>query len=145
LVPDRQVERPRQLADLGLGQVAAHKRTERARLLHGTPPWAVVSLVVGVLALDDDGKAVLARVGPEKLKDRRLAVITAVGLVGADVVVRQRVVGDHPMGNMMLLREIGGGLLHRERIDGRRDGHSKEPVSEHKGGRVGEKGTVDTA
>ena len=70
-------------------------------------------LLVGLLelALDDHAEPALSGDGPQKVQDRGLAVITAIGSVGTNIEVLQRIGGDGLVGDPVAFCESGGGLV----------------------------------
>ena len=82
LVPGRQAGAARQLADFVLGQIDFVERAAHAELARRLAARTVVAAVVGVVAVDDDGAAVIG--DPRQVRvELVLAVVAAVRRVGA--------------------------------------------------------------
>ena len=74
---------PRQLADLVLGQPGLVERADDAELARRLAAGTVVAAVVGVAAVDDGGEAARAGDRRQVRVELVLAVVAAVGRVGA--------------------------------------------------------------
>src|SRR5262249_39101845 len=126
LVPRRKTGTPRQLADGVLGQPDLVERASDAEFPRRLSARAIVAAIVDVAAVDDHRDAALARERGQPRVELVLAVVAAVGGVGAvlralelggrnDEMVEREVAGDATGERAVALRVAGAVGRHAER------------------------------
>src|SRR5438093_1635369 len=145
LVPCRQARAAGKLADFSLGQIHLVERAAHAELSCRRPARAIVTTVVGVVAVEDDRNAAIAGDARQRGVQLAFAVVTAIDGVGSVLgTVELRGVNDL-VAQTELARDTPRELAVTVGITGAVGGDAERTRTEGLGSRPGEIGTVNAA